>query len=749
MIGHVAAGRHPMDDDLKDLRAESLKWIAGGLAVAAFGALCIGMTVDTGNLRALLIPIALGSLAVGAWRLLDRSYTGAMATLIVGLLATISITAMLYSVPQVLFALPLVVFVAPLLVGYRAMGLTALGASALVLTLATLARLPLSDLDVIAALLLIGASAGLAWLAYRPMRTALDWAWASYREERRKTEEVRERQAELAQMSKSLAEACERLEQANVALANARRAAEEARRVKDELATTISHELRTPLNLIVGFSEMIVSEAAADGSEEIPARFRADVEAIYRNACHLSDLVDDVLDLGQLDAHRLALHKQWSALPRIVQEAVVTVKSLYVKAGLDLTIDLPSGLPPVYVDPTRIRQVLINLLTNAVRYTDEGGAHVSAHQDGQEIVVSVADTGVGIRPEDLPHVFERYRPVARPHRRAGFGLGLTVSKRFVEMHAGTMWVSSEPGRGTTFSFSLPVIENVAALAAEPNWSRLESLHSGNRGERTLLVLDRDEEAAKIFQRYLDGYRIVVATTPGKAAQLARSGAISAVVVPHPEVTADAEIVRTALGRLPGVPLLRCAIRTVGRIGHDLGAAAFLTKPIAVNTLRDTLRRLKLRPRRPLIVDDDTDMVVLLGRMLHTIAPRCRVQMATSVEQGLSLARNGRPDLVLLDLLMPGMDGHDFLRTWHADPALRDVPVIIVSAATEEDNILVTGEFLEIRRHGGLSVADLMRAAHASLGSLLLHTDTTAPLSSGAGSSKWVLAGEGARRASEG
>ena len=722
MIEQVVSGRHPMHDELENLRAESLRWIAGAVVFANLGLFYYEVgNPEIGDPRSamfkLLAPLAVVGLAGTAWGLAGRTCAGAVGALLASMLGSVAVAVVIYTARQALFVLPLVVFAAPLLVSYRQTCLMAVVTSLVLWVLAHFTAVPLSNLDVVAVLLLIIGSTGLAWVAYRPIRVMLGWAWENYRSELRKTQELRERQAELSRLSKSLVETCERLEQANAALTQARLAAEDARRMKDEFATAISHELRTPLNLIIGFSEMIVSDTV-EGDGETLAAFRGDVEAIYRNACHLSDLVDDVLVLGQLDAQRLSLQKEWSAVPRIVEEAAKAVAGLYSKAGLSLNVDLPPDLPPVYVDPTRIRQVLINLLTNAVRYTDEGGVRVLAHQDGQEVVVSVTDTGVGIPPEDLPYVFERYRQTGQPHRRAGFGLGLTVSKRFVELHAGTMTVSSEPGRGTTFSFSLPAIDNVAALATRPDWSLLESPHLGDRPERVVLVLDRDVEAARIFQRQLDGYHFAVATTPGEAARLAQGGRVAAVVITDPGISTDGDLAQAALRHLPGVPSLRCPLRTVGRLGQELGAVAFLTKPVTMERIHEALHRLGLRPRRALVVDDDAAVVTLLSRMLRRTAPRCRVQAATSVDQGLALARAERPDLVLLDLLMPGRNGYDFLRVWRDEPSLRAIPVVIVSAASEECQVLVVGKCLEVGRHGGLSLTDLMHAVRGSLDGLL-------------------------------
>ena len=707
---------HPLHDQLMELRTEAVRWVAGGAIILAFGIVYVwAFDADLTGLQNVVVATLLGGSAGLAWLLVERTYVGAAATLVLGLIVSIIAATILWSAGALVYALPLVLFVAPLLIDYRRTLLFSIGETILVGAIAALRLTPLPGSDITVALLLILVSAGLSWVAYQPIRTMLEWTWRGYLEERRKTEEVRERQAELARLSKSLEEACERLEQANLALAEARRVADEARRLKDEFATAISHELRTPINLIIGFSELIVDDA----DDVAPAVFRDDVETIYRNACHLSTLVDDVLDLGRLDAHRLALVKEWTSIPRIVEEAVQAVKGLCENTGIPIATDLPADLPLLYVDPTRIRQVLINLLTNAARYVEEGFIRIGARSDGRDVVVSVADTGIGIPPEDIPHVFERFHQTGQPHRRGGFGLGLTVSKQLIEMHAGSMWVTSEIDRGTTFRFSLPVVSNVVAHASNPRLQLLEAQHLSGPSERIVVVAGDDADAARVFQRYLDGYQVRVAATPDDVRGIGRKGVVSAVVTTND--TSDA-LRRAIHDHLRDVPALHCSLRTIARASRQLGASAFLTKPVTTDQLRRTLHDLKLRPRRALVVDDDPEMVSLLARMLHAIVPHCRILTATSGARGLDLARKsavgGPLDLVTLDLLMPEVDGRAFIQTWHADPVRRDVPIVVISAATEEEHGLVVCESVEVRRDRGLSVAELMRIVGGSLDRLL-------------------------------
>jgi signal transduction histidine kinase/CheY-like chemotaxis protein len=721
----VARDRHPLQGDLDSLRAEALEWIAGVAALSALGLVLAGLLVPSLREPRVWPVVAAPIAAVLAGRaLIGRSYALASTVTVLGLVLSIGVAAVAYQIPEALTALPLVVFLAPLLGGQRTIWVVLAGALGLIGALGHAELVPLRANGTTVTLLLLGASGVLAWIVNRPIGTTLDWAWQGYVEERQKTAEVRQRQGELVELSRRLAEAVGRLEHANRTLAEVRRAADEARRLKDELAMAISHELRTPLNLIIGFSEMALQEGRAmdDVAGRSWAGLRNDLEAIHRNAYHLSTLLDDVLDLGRLDAHRLGLRKERAPISGAIHEAVAAVGTLYEQAGLGITVEVPPDLPPVYADVTRVRQVLVNLLANAVRYVEEGGVTVSARQQNGDIVVAVADTGSGIPPEDLAYVFERFHQASQPHRRGGFGLGLTVSKQLVEMHGGSMWVTSDLGRGSTFWFSLPTTASVLAVASSPRLAVLESSVLQEASERTVLVLDPDGEVGPLFARYLDRYRVVHASTPQEAARLADQVAVAALVVND---RGDAgEALLAAVGPLASrVPVLRCGLQTVAQAGRELGAAAFLLKPVSAEQLRQSLVRIKARPHRVLIVDDEPEMVELLGRMLAGFARGCKVHRAEDGQQAMTLARRlvdeGKPpDLVLLDLLMPRMDGHSFLRSWSADPELRVVPVVVVSAASEEHHDAVVCEFLELRRHGGIAVAELMRSVRAVLDDLL-------------------------------
>lgn len=638
--------------------------------------------------------------------------TGAM---VVSLTATL--TGLLFLYPRSLLAgyFFLIVLAACGVLGWRAGLATALLASAIVLTL-TDPPVGVVTADVaLHALGFVWATLVLAWLSARPLSIMAIWSWSNYALAQAKTEEARRGQGELARLSKSLSEACDRLERLNRELEEAREAAEAARRMKAEFAATVGHELRTPVNLVIGFSQMMASPRRASYYDELlPDCYRDDLAAICRNASHISSLVDDILDLSQIDAHRMALRKERIDLPRIAREAAATVQALYVDAELYLRVDVPPEIPRVPADPVRIRQVLINLLYNAVRFTHRGGVTIGARRADEGVVVEVSDTGVGIPPDDLPRLFEEFRQLHAPTGgHLGSGLGLAVCKRFVELHGGSIWARSAPETGTTIAFSLPFHENVAVVPLE----RM-SVPTALRGpERSgVAVFDPEGDTARVLDRYLDGYRVRRVKSLQHVNRLEADGDLRALIVTSPGDQQAWHEYQHSNPSLRSVPTLFCPLRTRRAIAETLGAIDYLVKPVSKSQLTQTLRRLRQPIRSLALIEDDPEMRLLLSRMLHSLSRRCLIAEAEDGASGLDLLRRQRPDAVLLDLLMPGLDGYTVLQALRHDEALRDIPVVVISAKGSNEG--VTASMIGVSRPDGLSVGEATACLKASLDALL-------------------------------
>jgi len=569
---------------------------------------------------------------------------------------------------------------------------------------------------------LIWIVAFVTWLGLRPLQRSLDWATSSYADARARAAEAERHRGALGRVVKSLNETHERLERLTVELDRARQLAENARALKARFAAYISHELRTPLNLIIGFSEMLLMAPDSYGGEILPPAYRGDVNSIYQSARHLSTLINDVLDLSQIDAHRMALEREDLALAEIAREAVSTVEAAFAEKGLTIALDVPGDLPPLYVDRTRIRQVLINLLGNALRYTDRGGVTVRAALQSGEVVVSVADTGSGIPADELPRLFEDFRQAEQPEdqRQGGSGLGLAIARRFVALHGGWMRADSGPDPGTTVAFGLPVDRGVGPLDGTAGWETLERPVALASALPRIGVLSDDPWLTRLAQRYLDGYRVVPIKDSGShPIGRAQRPEVSALLVATPSDAEGWSQLEHAIATGDRLPVICCSLRGGREAIGRLGVQDYLDKPITRERLAEVLAR--WRPGRTsrtvLVVDDNHEVVRLLSRMIHLISRRFRVSRAYGGSEALEMMRQSPPDLLLLDLLMPEVNGYDVLEAMRQDADLKDVPVVIISAKGMEDDAVVAGMF-GLARSDGFHAGEFMRCLQSTLDSLL-------------------------------
>lgn len=660
--------------------------------------------------------VALGVLAAAAlW--VRRFGAHAASLLLVGGLTGMAAWLLRAYPPQIVGPwLPVVVILAAALLGRRyCVGTAGAVSCVLVAVLRTEpAAMPIeAEISTVA---LIWVTAALAWLAASPLEWALEWAWQSYAQARDRTVELREHQGQLAAALKSLRDAYYRLDQINHELERARQAANHARELKSQFAANISHELRTPLNLIIGFTDVMMAAPDTYGAEALPTAYRADVEAIHRNARHLATLIDDVLDLSQIEAGRMGLYKEHTSLRDLAAEAARAVGALFDHKGLSLAIDVAGDLPPIFVDRARIRQVFVNLLANAAKFTERGGVTISARRQGGSVVVDVADTGEGIAEEDLPKVFEEFRQVDQSPRRrhGGSGLGLAISKDFVELHGGIMWARSRVGGGTTFSFTLPLAESgdrEQLHQAWATWARLRP--AADEPDPAVVLLTADPGAAAVFRRHLEGYRVVAASGVAEAAELATREAVAAVIA----VNAPGAEVQERMRELrPGLPLITCAMPDRCDVSRRLGVSDYLVKPVARGQVLEALGKLGPSVRRVLVVDDDPDMVRLLTHMIRSAPEGYRVLRAYDGDEALARLRERRPDAVVLDLSMPTIDGYRVLQHLRTDAELASLPVIVVTARGADvgrDGCRIA----TITREGGLGTGELLRCIKAALDSL--------------------------------
>lgn len=652
----------------------------------------------------LVTPVVALTFALTCW-LLPRRPLASQAVWQVGLAAAITMAVYVFGRPEIAFFYPLLPFMAMVTVGWQA----GLVVEALVIALVWwLSRTSAQPLPVGYGwgVVVGGALTGmLGWASERTLLTVTHWSLYSFAEAQKKMEEARQQRAQLARVLKDLDQAYYRLQRANTALVAARKAAEEAERFKTEFVTNVSHELRTPLNLIVGFSEMMMTSPESYDGVQLPSPYRSDLNALYRSAKHLLALVDDVLDLARIEVGKIALARDEVDMGALVAEATDMVRDYIAAKGLELQVNVAPDLPKLWIDRLRIRQVLLNLLVNAARFTERGWIRVDVAQAGEEVLVRVTDTGRGIPPQDLPKIFEEFRTTEQPIStwHSGTGLGLPISKKFVELHHGRMGVESVYLQGTTFWFTLPCAPR---LMARQELGRIEHTRPVMRlgaSERIVVVVHEDERVARLLQRYLDGYRVVSATSVEEGVILAEELRALALVT-------DAEVPLSAPPE--DILIVRCPLPSGRRAAMALGADDFLVKPVSRQDLWAAIERLGRPVQRVLIADDDPEIVRLFRRMLRTRVPPQGCLEAYNGEETLHLLQTEKPDVVLLDIMMPEVDGVGILEHMAADPALADIPVIVVSARGQDQASLPLPGTLQVIRSTGLQLGEIVRALEA-------------------------------------
>ena len=463
----------------------------------------------------------------------------------------------------------------------------------------------------------------------------------------------------------------------------ARAAAEEADLLKSQFLAVVSHELRTPLSLIVGTIEMMLqSERRAPLLEP----YHQDVRNIRASAHHLSRLISDVLDLASSQAGELRLACKPLNLREVLEEAVVLGELIVQEKGLAWRTTIPQHLPLIRGDRTRLRQVILNLVSNAVKFTERGGVSLSVEVGDQAVTVSVSDTGLGIPAEEQQAIFDEFRRSERTVARGygGIGLGLAITRRVVELHGGQIGVRStgEEGAGSTFYFTLPVMEEEAATIEttqpRPQTVLLLTEHAGGSEELRQYLIQRGFEVeVLVTAENADWFAQVVASPPG------------AVVLDfQPAANRGWELMEVMKGNpsTQDVPVVFYALSKDQDSGSILGLD-HLTKPVGNAELARALDRQGLgrdackEGRTVLVVDDDPGILDLHARIVQSHVPGCQILKACNGQEALEMMARERPDLVLLDLMMPGISGVEVLETMRERELTRDVPVIVLTAQT--------------------------------------------------------------------
>jgi signal transduction histidine kinase/DNA-binding response OmpR family regulator len=487
-------------------------------------------------------------------------------------------------------------------------------------------------------------------------------------------------EAEIYQRAAEVQEANRRLEATNQELLSAKEEAERGSRFKDQFLSTMSHELRTPLNAVLGFSDLLADEAYGPLND----RQRRYVEHIHTGGKHLLTLISDILDLSKIEAGRMELTNESLRVESIFGEVLSVMRPLADKKSQSLSKNSQPGLV-VRADSVRIKQVLMNLLGNAIKFTPKSGSiELSAHLAGGRVRVEVRDNGPGIPPAEQQRIFDAfYRLHESGKKTEGTGLGLAITHRLVELHGGELTLDSEVGKGSCFYFSLPVAVAIQAALPHP------PPPAGTRVRLPrVLVIEDDRAAAQLIQTQLvsAGYETLVCQEPQNALELAvqfQPGAITLDIVMKPK---NGWEVLSQLKRDPRtshIPLIVVSMVDQPGMGTLFGADEYLVKPVDKATLLAALqRRAGIHPSpkrtRPiLVVEDDTATREFIVEMLT--AQGYAVATASDGAQARAQVAANKPELVLLDLVLPGASGFELLGEWRASPRTADLPVFILTS----------------------------------------------------------------------
>jgi adenylate cyclase len=489
---------------------------------------------------------------------------------------------------------------------------------------------------------------------------------------------------------------------------------ESASQHKSQFLASMSHELRTPLNAIIGLTDMLVNNAPRFGTEKALEPLRR----VHRAGTHLLGLINQVLDLSKIEAGKLELNLESVSIAPLVEEVVGTARPLAEQNKNTLSVECPSDLPPIDADAMRLRQIILNLLSNACKFTKAGDIKLQVTTDLREgrqfVEIAVVDTGIGMTAEQMSRLFEEFSQADASTARqyGGTGLGLAITRRLCQMMGGDVTVTSEIGKGSTFVVRLPQsISTVTDVMAESDSEQTLV----KPGADCILVIDDDQTSRDLIADHLRQAGFAIVTAAGGREGLKRATEYRPIAITLDVMMPDMDgwSVLTALRTdsvLPNIPVVIVSIVDERRQGMALGAAGYLTKPIDRDKLVDLVQRFRAEtgPTRILVVDDDATQRERIRFWLGS-----QRWLLAEAENGRSalerLRQDSRPDVILLDLMMPEMDGFEMVAELQRHPEWRRIPVIIITARdlTNEDRARLNSGIEAIMMKEAFSPAKLI------------------------------------------
>jgi signal transduction histidine kinase/CheY-like chemotaxis protein len=507
-------------------------------------------------------------------------------------------------------------------------------------------------------------------------------------------------------------------------------AAREANQAKSAFLAKMSHELRTPMNAIIGYSEMLLEDATAEGKQGMAD----DLQKILSAARHLLGLINDVLDLSKIEAGKMQLYLETFDLQTLVQEVTSTIAPLVEKRRNSLVVNCTPVIGSMHGDATKIRQTLLNLLSNSSKFTENGRVELKIEREISDnqvwVVMQVIDTGIGMTAEQMARLFKPFTQAdeSTASKFGGTGLGLAISKQFAQMMGGDITVTSTPGAGSNFTMRVPA----RVKPARSPYTVVEKAQQAAPAPKgRVLIIDDDESVHGVLTNMLtrEGYSTRVARDGKEGLRIAREYHPDIIILDILMPGMDGWSVLSQLKTTPGlaeVPIILLTMLENKDMGFALGAADYLTKPIDAQKLIPVIER--HRSAQPtgsvLVVEDDPASRELVVRMLQKEG--IAVLEASNGKEALEALQNGpAPDLIILDLLMAEMDGFEFLREVRPHPQWSRIPVVVVSSLdlNNEAQQVLKGQVEHIFQKGRFAREDLLREVRETINQHMLKQQT--------------------------